>query len=91
MTGNVIQNLKLAIELAGDGGPKPFTDEDENKMYELISRLDEISTINPEMLVDSYYPQDIGFMTTAEGQKRYCERKAFIKGIKLCQNHLLKN
>lgn len=91
MVNDVTQNLRLAIELSGDGGIKAFTEDEENKMYELISRLDEISTINPEILVDSYYPQDIGFMTTVEGQKRYCERKAFIKGIKLCQNHLLKN
>lgn len=91
MIKDVIQNLKLEIELSGDGGLKPFTKGEEDEMINIINSIEEILNINPEMLVDAYYPQDIGFMTTAEGQKRYCERKAFIKGIKLCQNHLLKN
>lgn len=29
----VIENLKLSIEMSGDGGIKAFTDEEENDMY----------------------------------------------------------
>lgn len=36
-----INNLKMAIELAGDGGMQPFTDEEYQDMYHL---LDELST-----------------------------------------------
>lgn len=36
-----IKNLRLAIELAGDGGMQPFTDEEYQDMYQL---LDELST-----------------------------------------------
>ena len=35
-----INNLKLAIELAGDGGPQPFTSEEYKLMYELIDELE---------------------------------------------------
>jgi hypothetical protein len=35
-----IKNLRLAIELAGDGGMQPFTDEEYQDMYQL---LDDIS------------------------------------------------
>jgi hypothetical protein len=36
-----ISCLKLAMELAGDGGPQPFTDVEYKLMYQL---LDELST-----------------------------------------------
>lgn len=35
-----INNLKQAIELAGDGGPQPFTSEEYKLMYELIDELE---------------------------------------------------
>lgn len=35
-----INNLKLAIELAGDGGPQPFTSEEYKLMYELMDELE---------------------------------------------------
>lgn len=45
MTNNerteAIAHLRLAIELAGDGGMTPFTDEEYELMYQL---LDEMST-----------------------------------------------
>lgn len=31
--------LYMAIQLAGDGGPSPFDDEEYNLMYELINEL----------------------------------------------------
>ena len=34
-----INNLKRAIELAGDGGPQPFTSEEYKLMYELMDEL----------------------------------------------------
>lgn len=40
-----IKNLRLAIELAGDGGMQPFTDEEYQDMYQL---LDELSTNDEE-------------------------------------------
>ncbi len=88
---DVIKNIKLAIEMSGDGGIKAFTDEEENDMYSLLESVEELINMNPEMLVDAYYPIEIGFMTTSKGRERYCERKAFIKGVKLCQKHLFKN
>lgn len=35
----IISNLKDAIELAGDGGFAPFTDEEEQDMYEFLDSL----------------------------------------------------
>ena len=32
--------LKLAIELAGDGGMTPFTDKEYELMYQLLDELD---------------------------------------------------
>ena len=40
-----IKNLRLAIELAGDGGMQPFTDEEYQDMFQL---LDELSTNDEE-------------------------------------------
>ena len=37
--------IRLAIELAGDGGMVPFTDEEYNLMYQL---LDELSSADEE-------------------------------------------
>lgn len=34
-----ISCMKLAIELAGDGGPQPFTDEEYKLMYQLLDEL----------------------------------------------------
>ena len=39
-----IKNLRLAIELAGDGGPQPFTDEEYQDMYQLLDELNETSS-----------------------------------------------
>ena len=35
----IISNLKIAIELAGDGGFAPFTNEEEQDMYEFLDSL----------------------------------------------------
>lgn len=35
----IIRNLKIAIELAGDGGIAPFTNEEERDMYEFLDSL----------------------------------------------------
>lgn len=35
----IISNLKTAIALAGDGGFAPFTDEEEQDMYEFLDSL----------------------------------------------------
>ena len=34
-----ISCMKLAIELAGDGGPQPFTYEEYKLMYQLLDEL----------------------------------------------------
>lgn len=35
----IINCLDLAIQLAGDGGPAPFTDEEYDAMYEFLNEL----------------------------------------------------
>jgi hypothetical protein len=35
----LINCLELAIQLAGDGGPQPFDDEEYQGMYKLIEEL----------------------------------------------------
>ena len=35
----IINLLQEAIELAGDGGPSPFTDEEYEAMYNFLNRL----------------------------------------------------
>ena len=35
----IINLLYLAIELAGDGGPSPFTSEEYEAMYNFLDRL----------------------------------------------------
>lgn len=35
----IINCLDLAIQLAGDGGPTPFTDEEYDAMYEFLNEL----------------------------------------------------
>lgn len=37
----IINSLDLAIQLAGDGGPSPFTDEEYREMYRYLNRLRE--------------------------------------------------
>ena len=36
---HIIILLQEAIELAGDGGPSPFTDEEYEAMYNFLDRL----------------------------------------------------
>lgn len=36
----IINLLKLAIELAGDGGPAPFTCEEYNEMNNFLNQLE---------------------------------------------------
>lgn len=36
----IISNLKLAIELAGDGGCDPFLEEDRKEMYEFLDKVE---------------------------------------------------
>jgi hypothetical protein len=35
----IINCLDLAIQLVGDGGPSPFTDEEYDAMYEFLNEL----------------------------------------------------
>lgn len=35
----IINSLDLAIQLAGDGGPSPFTDEEYREMYKYLNNL----------------------------------------------------
>lgn len=35
----IINCLDLAIQLAGDGGPSPFTDEEYDAVYEFLNEL----------------------------------------------------
>jgi hypothetical protein len=36
----IINLLRTAIELAGDGGPRPFTDEEEAAMYNFLGQIE---------------------------------------------------
>lgn len=43
MTGEkIIQLLRDAIELAGDGGPQPFTEEEYDEMYNFLNKLEKL-------------------------------------------------
>jgi hypothetical protein len=35
----IINLIRLAIELAGDGGPQPFTSEEYTEMYAFLDRI----------------------------------------------------
>ena len=35
----IIHLIRLAIELAGDGGPQPFTDAEYAEMYAFLDRI----------------------------------------------------
>ena len=37
----IIGLLREAVELAGDGGPAPFTDEEYDSIYEFLNKLEE--------------------------------------------------
>ena len=39
-TSRIISNLRLAIELAGDGGCDPFLEEDRKEMYEFLDKIE---------------------------------------------------
>ena len=36
----IIKLLREAVELAGDGGPQPFTEEEYDEMYTFLTRLE---------------------------------------------------
>ena len=36
----IIKLLRHAIELAGDGGPQPFTEEEYDEMYRFLNKLE---------------------------------------------------
>ena len=38
----IINLLKSAVELAGDGGPNPFTDREYREMYKFLSDLEKL-------------------------------------------------
>ena len=40
----IIGLLRAAVELAGDGGAAPFTDEEYDSMYEFLNELEEDRT-----------------------------------------------
>ena len=40
--------LRTAIELAGDGGPCAFTDEEETAMYNFLDRLEQLGDVLDE-------------------------------------------
>lgn len=44
----IINLLRTAIELAGDGGPRPFTDEEETAMYNFLDRLEQLGDVLDE-------------------------------------------
>lgn len=44
----IISLLRIAIELAGDGGPRPFTDEEETAMYNFLDRLEQLGDVLDE-------------------------------------------
>lgn len=50
----IINLLRTAIELAGDGGPRPFTDEEETAMYDF---LNQIEASNIDFLDDKPFPK----------------------------------
>ena len=50
----IINLLKEAIELAGDGGPQAFTDEEETAMYNL---LEQIEASNIDFLDNKSFPK----------------------------------
>ena len=50
----IIQLLREAIELAGDGGPQAFTDEEETAMYDF---LNQIESSNIDFLDDKPFPK----------------------------------
>jgi len=35
----IVNNLKYALEIAGDGGPTPFDDKEYNEMYNFLDSL----------------------------------------------------
>lgn len=41
----IINLLRTAIELAGDGGPAAFTEEEYAEMYKFLDKLEELSPI----------------------------------------------
>lgn len=47
-TKEIISLLRIAIELAGDGGPQAFSDEEETAMYNFLDRLEQLSDILDE-------------------------------------------
>ena len=40
-TERIINNLRIAIELAGDGGPSPFTPEEYEEMNTFLDNFEE--------------------------------------------------
>ena len=44
-TEEIINLLRTAIELAGDGGPAPFTEEEYTEMYKFLDKLEEYCSI----------------------------------------------
>ena len=49
----IIKLLRHAIELAGDGGPQPFTEEEYDEMYRFLNKLENLCeppTDNKEIL-----------------------------------------
>ena len=47
-TKEIISLLRIAIELAGDGGPQAFSEEEETAMYSFLDRLEQLSDILDE-------------------------------------------
>ena len=67
--------IRLAIELAGDGGITPFTDEEYNLMYRLINELSNVdeettSTNNDTVVVVSEDDVDVFFANDYEDYKK---------------------
>ena len=44
-TEKIISLLRIAIELASDGGPQAFSDEEETAMYNFLDRLERLGYV----------------------------------------------
>jgi len=36
----ILNNIRIAIELAGDGGPSPFNDKEYDEMFTLLNQVE---------------------------------------------------
>lgn len=63
----IISLLRIAIELAGDGGPQAFSDEEETAMYKFLDRLERLGDVLDED--DRPFPKIIQTKQLKHGKK----------------------